>query len=126
MARTKEKVVLDVDTSDDPTISTVYMLASRLVQYKAAKDAMDEQVSKYRDSLLQEFPGLREYMPVGENTVHISGADDGRFRLTLQRTGGQARISKTKLLEHGVPATVIEQATEYSQQGETIVVVREV
>ena len=122
MAHKKEYMTLP---AHDPLSVALSRAASELIRFRALRDAMDMDVTSCRDLLNRQIPDMREYLPPDDRTMYAIHKDGRRFKLTVQRTGGQPRISKTKLLEHGISPDTIDACTEYSSQGETVVVKEE-
>jgi len=87
---------------------------------KYAADAMVASADDHRHQLIALIPQIRERAL--DRTVRVMWSNGTTYRLTIQGTGNQPRISKTKLLELGVSPDIIVQATEYSKKGETVVV----
>ena len=110
---------------DDEMGKDLLVAASEMARYRDLRDAADGEVSGWRDVLIRYIPALREYLPPDAKSVNVVSSDGlVQYRLTIQRTGGQERISKTKLLELGVSPDTISAATERTAVGETVTVVR--
>ena len=103
----------------------LYMAAISLDRARELRDDMDKQIDGMRGHLLLHMPMMREYLPPGVSTMRVFHHDfDIGYQLTIQRTGGQPRVSKAKLLELGVLPAIIEAATTYTTEGETVMVKR--
>ena len=128
MSTKTQKTVIGVD---DELGRYLFNAAAEMVRCKDLKDAMDGELSSWRSMLITSIPDIKEYLPPDAKSIFVEGHDDTRneagatrYRLTIQRTGGQERINKVKLLELGVSSDIIQQATEKSQEGETVVAAR--